>query len=333
MDTRQQQLEQWLKTHCQIDTQNMLALAGDASFRRYFRVKHDHDSFIAMDAPPPQENCLPFVAIADALRQKGLTTPQIIASDLTNGFLLLSDFGDDLYLKTLTMDNAELLYSRALDSLSILQSCRRVKGLTIPVFTSEFMYNELQLSKEWFLQKHLQLNLSVQDENMLHEFFKFLADMAAGQPQVFMHRDFHSANLMVIDNDVGILDFQDAFMGPVTYDVVSLLKDCYIDWPEELIKKLVLQYKLQIGEVVAASDEQFLRWFDFMGMQRHLKALLTFARKYHRDGNANYLQHMPRTLNYLHLTSERYAESKAFHAFLINHILPAMQNKVTVCVQ
>ncbi|MDR3478236.1 MAG: phosphotransferase [Gammaproteobacteria bacterium] len=334
MDSRLQSLEHWLKTHCPSPPLQVIPLAGDASFRRYFRILLPEGSLIAMDAPPPRENVVPFVAIADMLRQKGLSAPKVFASDLQQGFLLLTDFGDDLYLKTLTSSNALTLYDNALDALSILQSSRRVSGWDIPFFTAEFMYQELQLFKEWFLLRHLGLSLSHETEDMLAEFFHFLAEEAASQPQVFMHRDFHSANLLVLpDSDVGILDFQDAFIGPVTYDLVSLLRDCYIAWPDALVKKLVLSYKEKISEVVAVSDEGFLRWFDLMGLQRHLKALLTFSRKFHRDGSANYLQHIPRTLHYIASASAEHKECAAFNAYLTNVIMPALEKVSLSCAQ
>ncbi len=317
MTPRQHALQTWLREHCQLSAFQLEPLAGDASFRQYFRVQVAQKSYIAMDAPPERENCMPFVAIANALRQCGLSTPEIIASDVKQGFLLLTDFGDRLYLKELNLTNAEKLYSNALDALAILQTCRKVDGWTVPFFTADFMQQELNLFKKWFLQMHLNLTLSDATEKMLANFFHFLANMAAQQPQVFMHRDYHSANLMLLPNkQVGILDFQDAFIGPVTYDLVSLLRDCYyVISPEAMVTKLVLQYQEKIN-LTQHSQEEFLRWFDLMGMQRHLKALLTFTRKFHRDHNANYLQHIPRTLNYVLEVSRRYTECREFNNFL-----------------
>jgi aminoglycoside/choline kinase family phosphotransferase len=334
MDPRQQALDHWLKTHCQLPVFQLTAMAGDASFRRYFRIEAGNRQYVAMDAPPERENnCRPFIAISESLRRQGLLTPEIIASDVTAGFLLLTDFGDRLYLNELTAANAEPLYTIALDALAILQSCT-VQNWTIPPFPVEFMYQELQLSKEWFLVKHLGLVLNTQTEKMLTDFFRFLAESAAQQPQVLMHRDYHSANLMVLpDNQVGILDFQDAFMGPVTYDLVSLLRDCYIAWPDQFVKKWVLQYKQKIPALANVSDLEFIRWFDLMGMQRHLKALLTYARKMHRDDNANYLQHIPRALHYLAMVAPEYAESHAFNVFLQDAVLPASEKVLSTCAQ
>lgn len=333
MDQRQQALEEWLKTDCQLASYRLTPLAGDASFRRYFRVQQGNRTFVAMDAPTDRENCQPFVAIANALREKKLFVPEIIASDIQQGYLLLTDFGDDLYLNALTPANADTLYGNALDALSRLQDCRSVKGWQVPTFSAEFMYQELQIFKEWFLLRHLNLDLSSQNENMLSDFFYFLANSANTQPQVFMHRDYHSANLMLLpEQQVGILDFQDAFIGPVTYDLVSLLRDCYIDFPKEQITKLVLQYQEKISNVAPVSAEIFLRWFDLMGIQRHLKALLTFSRKFHRDASSHYLQYIPRTINYVASVSPNYEEARAFNEFLQATIFPALQ-KVSVCEQ
>lgn len=332
MDQRQQAFEQWLQS--QVAVLQMTAMTSDASFRRYYRVRDAQASYVAMDAPPPRENCLPFVAIAHALRQKNLYVPEIICSDVQQGFLLLTDFGDRVYLKELNPANAEKLYGLALDALAVMQSCEEVQDWKIPPFSADFMFQEMQIFKEWFLLRHLNLTLSAATEEMLTEFFYFLVDAAVNQPQVFMHRDYQSANLMLLPQDrVGILDFQDAFRGPVTYDLVSLLRDCYIDWPEDLVSKLVLQYKQKIPDVVTVSDAEFLQWFDLMGMHRHLKALLTFSRKFHRDADANYLKHIPRTLNYVAMVAPRYPQTQAFNVFLNEIIFPALEKVSVPCAQ
>jgi aminoglycoside/choline kinase family phosphotransferase len=323
MNSRTELLQQWLIDHCQLVDFFIQTMPVDASFRRYFRVQHALGSFVVMDAELERHSCLPYIAITQALRAQGLQTPDVIASDLEQGFLLLTDFGDKLLLKELNPENAENLYSIALRDLAVLQGTRDVPGWQVPQFTAEFMRQELAWYQEWFLQTHLGLTLSPATQKALATCFDFLATTAASQPQVFMHRDYHSANLMVLPhNKIGILDFQDAYIGPVTYDLVSLLRDCYIAWPEELVTKLVLQYRDQLQ--LAVSDAEFLRWFDLMGLQRHLKALLTFARKYHRDGNPNYLQHIPRTVNYIATIGERYAECD---------MLCALMNEAIICVQ
>jgi aminoglycoside/choline kinase family phosphotransferase len=307
--------QSWLTDYFGTAAFSVAPLAGDASFRLYYRVTSADKTFIAMNAAAEKEKCPQFVAIADALRAKGLCTPEFFAKDMTSGFLLLSDFGDDQYLRKLTPDNMESLYGLALDALSELSTCREVSDYQVPVFAAVFMREELKLFQEWFLEKYLGLELSSQTQKKLGDCFDLLVEGCAQQPQVFMHRDFHSANLMVLPGDrVGILDFQDAFIGPVTYDLVSLLRDCYIECPEDLLQKLVLQYRDKLK--IDVSDAEFMRWFDWMGMQRHLKALLTFSRKYCRDHNANYLQFIPRTLNYLLRASSKYPEMHDLYSFL-----------------
>lgn len=321
MDFREQALHNWLTEQCKLPQFKFHPMKGDASFRRYYRVQVPDGTYVAMDAPPELENCVPYVAIANALHNIGVHTPDIIVSDLQQGFLLLSDFGNRLYLNILTTDNAKILYLRALDSLATIQSCKHVDGWTIPVFTFQFMRQELELFKEWFLQKHLQLELTRDFELRLSDCFDFLANSAAQQKQVFMHRDFISTNLMELpDEGVGVLDFQDAFIGPVTYDLVSLLRDCYLAWPESLVTELALEYYRKLNLLDVGADE-FLRWFDLMGLQRHLKALLTFARKFHRDNNSHYLQHIPRTLEYIAKISVRYPECKALQELILDQVL------------
>lgn len=322
-DLRQDALKQWLRECCKLPACTLQPLAGDASFRRYFRITQPNCSYIAMDAPPLRESCASFVAISQGLQALGLHTPTVFASDLTQGFLLLSDFGDRLYLKELNQANAKPLYTKALDALAILQSCRHIEGMTIPLFTFAFMRQELELFKEWFLHHYLEIAISPATETALADCFDFLVTSAVNQPQVFMHRDFHSANLMLLpDGEVGILDFQDAFIGPVTYDVVSLLRDCYIAWPDAFVKEMVLYYRSQIA--LPVSETEFLIWFDLMGLQRHLKALLTFSRKCKRDHDDRYLKHIPRTVNYILRVSERYPECQALYQLM---------SEIAVCAQ
>jgi aminoglycoside/choline kinase family phosphotransferase len=331
-EERAHALAEWLKTHPGLAFDSMQAMPGDASFRRYFRVQTATGSFVAMDAPPPRENCRPFVAIASALRTMKLQAPEIIAADIERGFLLLTDFGDDTYLKACQAENVDQLYQTALDALLILQACRRVDEITIPPFTAEFMQQEWAWHKEWFLDKLLGLTLSLQQEQVLDQCMQIIIHSASTQPQVFMHRDFHSANLMVLpDERVGILDFQDAFMGPLTYDLVSLLRDCYIDWPDADVEQWALQYWRkwqQMQQEHHISEQTFLRWFDWMGIERHIKALFTFARKRVRDHQASYLKHIPRTLNYIIQVSGRYPELKELHDYYQQIVLPTVEKNI-----
>lgn len=320
-------LQQWLTVNCALKPVALHALPGDASTRRYFRATFEDHSVIAVDAPPPQ-NCTAFVAIANALRQQGLRTPDIFHADTERGFLVLSDFGDLTYLKALNQYNAAQYYQQALTALAVLQDCRDVSHWPIPAFTREFMRQEWAWHKEWFLKKYLGLS---QVPAAVDHCYELLIDVAVNQPQVFMHRDYHSANLMVLPNDqVGILDFQDAFIGPVTYDAVSLLRDCYVAWPDEWVSAWVVYYWQQLrarGLLANVSEAEFKHWFDWMGLQRHLKALMTFARKNVRDYQPQYLQHIPRTLNYILTISAHYPELRALHCYFHDTVQP----KVSTC--
>ena len=335
-DARLTSLVSWLRNDCAFIFSSIQPIAGDASFRRYFRVQTTSGSYIAMDAPPPLENCRPFVAISRALRKHGLLTPEIIAFDIERGYLLLSDFGDATFLKSLHAGNADQLYRSALDSLSTLQSCRDVPDWIIPSFDATWMWNEWAWHQEWFLEKWLGISCGDMKE-ALDACFAVLVQSAVTQPQVFMHRDFHSANLMLLpEGQVGVLDFQDAFIGPLTYDVASLLRDCYIDWTDEQVHAWSTYYfrRLVDGDVLQQHDLlQYQRWFDLMGIERHLKALLTFARKHVRDHQSQYLRHVPRTLTYLLAVTSRYPELVALHTFLKNVVQPNVNKALLTCEQ
>lgn len=322
----------WLQEACGLEFFSLQAMVGDASSRRYFRVQSQGQSFVLMDAPP-QENCHSYVAIAKALRQLGLHAPNVMQTDLKQGFLLITDFGEVTYLSALQADNASTLYHQALNSLAILQSCRVVEGHVVPPFTADFMQNEWALHKEWFLNKLLGLSFS-SVEKTLDDCYARVVAVAVSQPQVFMHRDYHSANLMVLpDDEVGLLDFQDAFIGPITYDLVSLLRDCYIDWAPSCVNEWALSYSRrlhQLGILASVEDDTFLRWFDYMGVQRHLKALMTFARKQVRDHQPRYLQHVPRTLQYLLQASQAYAELSPLYDFINDSVQPAFK-RMMIC--
>lgn len=338
---RKKALEEWLFANGVLQHMPILPMPHDASFRRYFRVATTHGSRIAMDAVAPQENCHSFMVIAKALRAHGLLAPEVFAADITQGFLLLSDFGDQTYLSVLNHDNADQLYTLALTALSMLQACSVSETIVKP-FNQEWMRNEWAWHKEWFLGKWLGVSLGG-FEKALDDCYSHVIDSAISQPQVFMHRDYHSANLMVLpeqitngERSVGILDFQDAFIGPITYDLVSLLRDCYIDWPLEKIHAWVITYWQQLvslGVLPSTSLQVFLRWFDLMGVQRHLKALFTFARKHVRDQQSHYLKHIPRTLNYILYTSCRYPELNALHNHLHDIVKPAVLRELSACVR
>lgn len=319
IDNRKIELLDWLLSTCELHSVSLLPMLGDASTRRYFRVLTPQTTYIAMDAPSPQENCAAFVTVANTLRRFGVSAPEILFQDLEHGYLVVSDFGDLTYLNSLSESNADQLYSEALAALAKMQAIREVPDRPLPLFTSDFMRIEWAWFKEWYLHKLLKMD-HIPNENQLDACMDLIIESAATQPQVFMHRDYHSANLMVLpDNKVGVLDFQDAFIGPVTYDLVSLLRDCYIAWPNDRVTNWVNSYRQMLilnGALTDVDQETFMRWFDLMGVQRHLKALMTFARKQVRDLQPRYLRHIPRTLCYLLNTTEKYPELAPLHAFL-----------------
>ena len=335
IDVRKSALIDWLRQLSNLSLFRLETMVGDASMRRYFRVYTPRQSFVAMDAKPPQENCVPFVAIAKALSRAGLNAPAIIAADIPQGFLLLTDFGHTTFQNALNEENAALLYSKALKALLVLQQPHQVDGWQVPPFTADWMWKEWAWHKEWFLEKWLKIQLTEAQEKALDGNYAAIVDLCVAQPQVFMHRDFHSANLMLLpQNEVGILDFQDAFIGPLTYDLASLLRDAYVAWPKEAVTEWALFYfneLQQSGALKSVSSTTFLRWFDFMSMQRHLKALMTFSRKAVRDHEPRYLQHVPRTMQYLVDESSHYAETKALHTLLVQKVLPALKGVNLAC--
>jgi N-acetylmuramate 1-kinase len=310
---RTQQLQQWLTQV--LDQPYTLSIASaDASFRRYFRVHLDAETLIAMDAPPPQEDCRPFVSVAEQLLAAGLNVPRILAQDLEQGFLLLSDLGNDTYLSQLNAGNAKALYGDACQALIKMQLA--TKPAALPPYDSALLMRELQLFPEWYVGKHLGKTLTPEQQAVMDKTFALLIDNILQQPQVTVHRDYHSRNLMVTaENNPGVLDFQDAVIGAITYDLVSLLKDAYIRWDEEVMMDWVVRYwqsAKKAGLAVSADFGEFYRDFEWMGAQRHIKVLGIFARLYHRDGKAGYLKDMPLVMQYLQAACERYVELRPF---------------------
>lgn len=318
LDERNKSFKTWL-SGLPITVTSTAPLEADASNRRYIRIFTKTGTYVAMDAPPPTENIKPFVAISAALQKQGLKSPSIYASDFNQGFLLLSDFGDQTYLRALNTQNVEMLYEKALHALSLALPIKEVNEHTLPPFNADFMWQEWAWHKEWFLQKWLDIDYSAA-EKKLDNAYAALIDTAITQPQGFMYRDFHAGNLMLLPcGDVGLLDFQDAFIGPITYDLASLLRDCYIVWKEPLVKRLALSYlkKLQAaGMLTGVNATTFLKWFDYLSIQRHLKALLTFARKKVRDQDNRYLTFIPQTINYISEESAPYPELAALSDFI-----------------
>lgn len=323
MDARYLLLQDWLKTLLPSEF-TIKPLAGDASFRRYFRIYQGNQTYVAMDAPPTHENILPFIAIANLLEKNQVLAPHIFERNLEQGFLLLSDLGDNLFLQELNPDTVNHLYQQAFTTLHHMQNCD-VQSEGLPAFDKAMILRELSLFVEWFLGKHLGLNLNHSDQQILEKTFNHLIVSAEEQPQLFVHRDYHSRNLLwTQDKRVGVIDFQDAVCGPITYDLVSLIRDCYIAWPTEAVKQWILQFQqeaLERKKLHETSQERFLRWADLMGMQRHLKAIGIFSRLNHRDGKVNYLKDIPRTLNYVRQVAQTYPELATFNTWLEDNVL------------
>lgn len=324
VDERRAGLEAWLQQALGIADPQLSPASADASFRRYFRVAGS-PGHIAVDAPPDTENNHAFVGIAHKLQGLGLHVPEIFASDLEQGYLLIADLGNRSYLGELNADSAERLYGDAMAALLTLQAAGPVDD-ALPRYDRAMLQRELGIFREWYLETHLHLALDENAEAAINQAFASLVDNALEQPQSCVHRDFHSRNLLITEhNNPGIIDFQDAVVGPMTYDLVSLLKDCYIDWPHAQVQQWALGYRqraLQGGVLPPHGEAQFLRWFDLMGMQRHLKAIGIFARLYRRDGKPGYLADIPRTLGYVQDVAARYPELRPFSDWLQRDLLP-----------
>ena len=312
MNEREQLLQDWLNEVLPARLDRIAPASSDASFRRYFRVWCDGQTHIIMDAPPDKEDCRPFVAIAQALRGLGLNAPEVLAGDLDQGMLLLTDLGSRQYLAELDARSVPGLYADALEALARLQVGGDPGSPLLPPYDSALLHREMELFREWFLGKLLGLNLREEEHHALDHAFALLADNALEQPRVWVHRDYHSRNLMVTDPDnPGVLDFQDAVVGAVTYDLVSLLRDCYIAWPREQVEAWALDHRARLRALgMGGLDDAdlFLRGFDLMGAQRHLKAIGIFARLNLRDGKPGYLRDIPRTLSYVLDVADRYPE-------------------------
>ena len=299
MSDRSTQMRQWLDRLGYRDY-TLSAASEDASFRSYLRLQTSTGSLIVMDAPPQRESCDSFVSIAQKLRAAGLNAPQIFAQDFDSGFLLLSDFGSEDYLSRLDADSRDRLYADALDALLMMQT--RIDSAGLPLYDEPLLHQEMDLFHDWFLGRLLGLGLDAAQQRTWRDCKHKLAKNALAQPQVFVHRDYHSRNLMTLAADnPGILDFQDAVRGPVTYDLVSLLRDCYIAWPAAQVESLALEYfeRARDRDLVRDDAVQFLHWFNLMGIQRHLKAIGIFSRLKLRDGKDGFIRDIPRTLGYL----------------------------------
>jgi aminoglycoside/choline kinase family phosphotransferase len=301
-------------------------LNGDAGFRQYFRLNTE-PSLIAVSAPPNQENTPAFVEISLCLQQQGLRTPLIYAVDFQRGFLLLEDFGDQLLLPLLTAERVDHFYNAAETELLKIQQIPTNLNI-FPIYDRQKLMSEMDLFPEWFVEKLLGIELQSVDRQLLNDTFSMLAENALAQPQVVVHRDFHSRNLMNLSNSsIGVIDFQDAVIGPVTYDMVSLLRDCYIRWPADYVSRRALDYyqrAVGAGIVPQVSEVQVLRWFDLMGLQRHIKVLGIFARLSLRDGKQGYLSDLPLVIRYTLEQLELYPELQQFKSWFDLRVLPQL---------
>lgn len=323
-DSRLPALEDWLCHALGKAPDALRPASSDASFRRYFRVFKADSTYIAMDAPPPMEDVRPFVRIAGLMRHAGVCTPGVHAADEEHGFLLLDDFGSENYLDRLDPATADGLYGDALESLARLQTGVDVTACGLPDYDETLLRNEMNLFRDWFLGKLLGLPEDEERDGCLDRTWRRLIDSALEQPRVCVHRDYHSRNLMVTAQDnPGVLDFQDAVVGPLTYDLVSLLRDCYVAWPQERLDVWVAGYHQRLRDLgfEAGDREEFTRWFDLMGVQRHLKAIGIFARLKLRDGKGGYLKDIPRTLNYVVTVAQRYPALSEFVRLLQDQVL------------
>lgn len=322
-DTRAKSIIHWLTQTLKLEIKHFEPASSDASFRRYFRVIHSKGQQIVMDAPPELENISAFIHVAELFKKSKLRVPDIIQQDLDQGFLLLEDFGCLCFLDQLNANNATELYTAALNSLYKLQTETSITQCGLPEYNEELLEKELGIFYQWFLQQKLTLSIPTAIKNTLNS---ILISSALEQPQVCVHRDFHSRNLMLLSNhSAGIIDFQDAVIGPITYDLVSLLRDCYIAWPEENIQLWMQLYFQKISQtgLLTSNLALFTRWFDLMGLQRHLKAIGIFSRLQIRDNKPSYLADIPRTLNYVNYICSKYPELTEFNHYLINIIVPA----------
>jgi hypothetical protein len=308
-DPRQNSLSEWLHQHIDSGDFDLNPASEDASFRRYFRASHNGQTWIVMDAPPDKEDCRPFVAIAQMLLDAGLHAPEVLAQDLEQGFLLLSDLGTQTYLDVINPENAECLFSPAIDALIKWQLASRPSVL--PPYDEALLRREMQLFPDWYVGKHLRLELDSAQSTTLDDIFAKLVHNAQGQAQVYVHRDYMPRNLMISEPNPGVLDFQDAVYGPITYDLVSLFRDAFISWDEEFVQswaRIYWQRANEAGLLVCADFTEFYREFEWMGLQRHLKVLGIFARINYRDGKPKYLADTPRFINYVRTVASRYNE-------------------------
>ncbi|MDU0354227.1 phosphotransferase [Paraglaciecola aquimarina] len=323
---RQQQLQTWINENTDFECKQLEMVSGDASFRRYFRFSSKGQSIIAVDAPPEFEDSSKFILMAQCYHAAGIHVPLVYAHNFEQGFYCQQDFGDRQFSQALNEQSCEALYTRALDIIPVIQTCCATESGELPLYDYAFVQRELNIFSEWLLKEYLEYNLSSGQSSLIKDTFSELTDTFLAQPMVGVHRDFHSRNLMLIEHEqIGVIDFQDAVIGPVTYDAVSLLRDCYQSWPADKVERWLHAWHSKFYEQYEWPT--FKRWFDLTGMQRHIKASGIFARLHLRDNKSVYLRDIPRTLKYIVTVGALYPELQAFSEFIAQDILPLVKIK------
>ncbi len=321
MDQRQEALYKWVVSHIDGNVAIGPLVGGEgAGIRRYFHVRQGANTWVAVDAPPATEKLSEFVSLASILKTEGILVPDVIACDRSQGFILVTDFGNRTLLSVLHSNNVDRYYKTALETLIPIYQSKEARAVNSTRLGGALLRNELAQFSEWYLKRYCDIIIDPGLRKMLDKVFDALIENADAQEQVCCHRDYHSDNLMVLPDDrIGVIDFQDMMMGPITYDAVSLLRDCYVAWPDAQVDRWVGSFYSMLREsgfLEGVSLDLFTRWFDWMGMQRHIKATATFAAKVERDGDERYLEFIPTTLLYLQKVSARYPEFSDFHAFV-----------------
>ena len=328
-DARLALIAGWLTQALHREVRAIEPASSDASFRRYFRAFLADTTYIVMDAPPGQEDVRPYLKVTGLLEPLGVHVPHVYEADVAQGLLLIEDLGTTQYLTRLAAgDEPQPLYADALATLARLQVQGAAASLELPPYGRAELLRELTLMPEWFLGRHLGFAPAAREATLLEATFEFLISEALAQPAVFVHRDYHSRNLMLVrEGNPGVIDFQDALRGPIGYDLASLLKDCYIAWPRARVVEWVEAYRARLraqGVLAGVSGAQFLRWFDLIGVQRHVKVLGIFCRLWYRDAKGGYLPDLPRTLDYVRETCTLYPELAQFGEFLETHVAAAL---------
>lgn len=322
------ELSEWACQQLNIAANSMTisTVSGDASFRKYYRLNYAESSYILVDAPPASQKNKEFVDIAQRLFAAGIKVPEVLAVDYDQGYLLLSDLGDQLLMPLLNAESASALYGQA---MQLLLGMNQIKSDDLDPYDEQFLLFEMSLFSQWFVADLLCYEVSSQEQALIDQCFKRLVQVALSQPQGFVHRDFHSRNIMQVGDALALIDFQDAVQGPITYDLVSLLRDCYIAWPQAQIDHWVQDYYVQLSDsgLYDHSAEEFKRDFDFMGLQRHIKVLGIFARLSLRDGKDAYLQDLPLVIAYVRHVFAAYQEFEDVLSWVDAQLMPVIRQQ------